>query len=99
MGKGGCVVRGENSKLNTFTWDEVKKKTGKDEKWIVINGQVYDITRWMKKHPGGARILSHFGGQDATVSAQMSDCYASCRSITCFKLMFVTSTPREHIYL
>ena len=57
----------KNEELQTYTWDEVKKRTGNGEKWIVVNGSVYDVTRWMKKHPGGAKIISHFAGQDATV--------------------------------
>lgn len=72
MGKGNCSIR-EERVLKTFTWDEVKKKTGRDEKWIVVDGNIYDVTRWMKKHPGGAKIIAHFGGQDASVS-RVSTC-------------------------
>lgn len=65
MGKGGN--NNSNLNLSSFTWDEIKKHTKRNDKWIVINGHVYDITTWQKRHPGGARIISHFSGQDATV--------------------------------
>lgn len=53
--------------MSTYTWDEVKKHTKPDDKWIVIKGLIYNISKWQKHHPGGARIISHFVGQDATV--------------------------------
>ena len=52
----------------SYSWDEIKAHTTKNEQWIVINNCVYDVTRWLRKHPGGAKIISHFVGQDASVS-------------------------------
>ena len=63
-----CISRHGVKDHKTYTWDEVKKHTCPDNKWIVIDGNVYDISRWAKKHPGGARIISHFAGDDATVN-------------------------------
>jgi cytochrome b involved in lipid metabolism len=58
----------EGDSVQFYRWDEIIKHTSGDDKWLVINGCVYDITQWQHKHPGGARIISHFAGQDATVS-------------------------------
>jgi len=65
MGKGG---RGVNGAQQEYTWDEVRKHDSTSDKWIVINDDVYNITDWAKRHPGGFRIISHYAGQDATVS-------------------------------
>jgi len=65
-----CLLSGLKKKaetLPTYTWDEISKHTGSTDKWIVIEGLVYDVSTWMKRHPGGAKIISHFGGQDTTV--------------------------------
>jgi fatty acid desaturase 2 (delta-6 desaturase) len=62
MGKGSKSIR-------MITWDEVSKHDKKDDRWLVINDQVFDVTEWSKRHPGGIRMISHFAGQDATVSA------------------------------
>jgi cytochrome b involved in lipid metabolism len=51
-----------------YTWSEVQLHTKKDDKWLVMDGQVYNITNWVGKHPGGSRVISHYAGQDATVS-------------------------------
>ncbi|KEF63562.1 uncharacterized protein A1O9_01540 [Exophiala aquamarina CBS 119918] len=34
--------------------------------WIVVNGQVYDMTDFSEEHPGGAEIIHSFGGRDAS---------------------------------
>ena len=49
-----------------------------DSKWIVIDGNIYDVTKWQKRHPGGARLISHFAGQDATVCIRQQ---TSCQFI------------------
>ncbi|XP_062973096.1 acyl-CoA (8-3)-desaturase-like [Elgaria multicarinata webbii] len=53
-----------------FTWEEVGlhsgKKNSKQERWLVIDRKVYDVTQFYRRHPGGNRVLSHYSGQDAT---------------------------------
>ena len=58
--------------LQCYTRQEVTThKTSKDC-WIIIHGEVYNITGWLKKHPGGKNILMHYAGEDATVSNYVS---------------------------
>ncbi|XP_005988035.1 acyl-CoA (8-3)-desaturase [Latimeria chalumnae] len=49
-----------------FTWEEVQQRNRREEKWLVIDRKVYDITQFCKRHPGGSRVISHYAGQDAT---------------------------------
>ena len=53
-----------------MTWEEVQQHTDRSDKWLVIDGEVYDVTRWSRKHPGGSKVISHFAGQDASVSTR-----------------------------
>lgn len=50
-----------------YTVEEIKRHNKRDDNWLMINGKVYDLSRWAKKHPGGAKILGHYAGEDATV--------------------------------
>jgi cytochrome b involved in lipid metabolism len=34
--------------------------------WVIIKGQVYDVTNFLDDHPGGAAIILKYGGKDAT---------------------------------
>lgn len=52
-----------------FTWDEVAQRSGHAaERWLVIDRKVYNISEFCRRHPGGSRVISHYAGQDATVS-------------------------------
>ncbi|KAL8603582.1 hypothetical protein ACOMHN_022534 [Nucella lapillus] len=67
MGKGGqgsLDTAGKESK--EYSWSEVQSHTDTKDRWLVIEGQVYNITSWALKHPGGRRVISHYAGQDAT---------------------------------
>ena len=72
MGK-GCKRQENGVHLQKmFTLEEIKEHDKKDDKWIVIHGKVYDISNFMKKHPGGARVIGSYGGQDATVRSNFT---------------------------
>lgn len=70
MGKGGeqgeeCSEREAQSP--SYTWEEIQKHNLRTDKWLVIERKVYNITKWVKRHPGGLRVISHYAGEDATV--------------------------------
>ena len=67
MGEGGQNVSNAHSG-RAISWEEVQKHVHRNDKWIVINNQVYDVTAWSLKHPGGSRVINHYAGQDASVS-------------------------------
>ncbi|KAF3767065.1 L-lactate dehydrogenase [Cryphonectria parasitica EP155] len=45
---------------------EVAKHKAPDSCWMVIHGRVYDVTKFLDKHPGGRAILLRQAGADAT---------------------------------
>ena len=53
-----------------YTRAEVALHKKPQDLWIIIDGKVYDVTNWLKYHPGGKKLLQHYGGEDATVSIQ-----------------------------
>lgn len=52
--------------LAEYIWEEIRTHTTPTSLWVVVNGDVLDLTSFLDKHPGGAEILLEFGGQDAT---------------------------------
>ncbi|VAW98371.1 hypothetical protein MNBD_GAMMA22-2471 [hydrothermal vent metagenome] len=53
------------SKHQSFSWQEIKKHNNHNDCWIVIEQYIYDITPWIKQHPGG-NVLAILAGEDAT---------------------------------
>lgn len=48
------------------TIEEVKKHNTEGDCWVVIHGNVYDLTEFLPDHPGGKRIiLKYAGGKEA----------------------------------
>ena len=49
----------------TFTMNEVAQHDSKEDCWAIISGDVYDLTKFINRHPGGDEILRACG-TDAT---------------------------------
>lgn len=47
-------------------YDEVRKHNTRDSCWVVINGEVYDVTSFLSDHPGGIAPILKVAGSDAT---------------------------------
>ncbi|XP_043071436.1 cytochrome b5 type B [Drosophila grimshawi] len=47
---------------------EVAERNGKNGKpvWIIYKGNVYDVTDFIKDHPGGDDVILEVAGKDAT---------------------------------
>ncbi|KAE8796469.1 Fatty acid desaturase 2-like protein [Hordeum vulgare] len=46
--------------------NELQVHAAADDLWISISGDVYDVTPWLRHHPGGEVPLITLAGQDAT---------------------------------
>ncbi|ORZ31890.1 cytochrome b5-like heme/steroid binding domain-containing protein, partial [Catenaria anguillulae PL171] len=49
-----------------LTMDEVAKHKSVDDCWTVLNGKVYNMTAYVKYHPGGVKQLMKGAGKDST---------------------------------
>mmetsp|Transcript_1622 Transcript_1622/g.3517 ORF Transcript_1622/g.3517 Transcript_1622/m.3517 type:complete len:601 (-) Transcript_1622:207-2009(-) len=54
-----------------YTLEEVAKHVTKDDCWVVLNGQVLDVTSFLKDHPGGELAILTFAGKDASAEFNM----------------------------
>lgn len=49
------------------TVDELTTHTTLQKRiWVAINGEVYDLTDFLSYHPGGAKIIMHYAGKNAS---------------------------------
>ncbi|KAI3571586.1 cytochrome b5-like heme/steroid binding domain-containing protein [Fusarium oxysporum f. sp. albedinis] len=49
-----------------YTWGEIRKHSRPTDLHLVIEGKVYDVTKFQHEHPGGEDFLLDQGGTDVT---------------------------------
>ena len=55
----------------TYTYQEISKHNKDDDCWIIINNEVYNVTKFLDEHPGGKKAIMLYGGKDATEEYEM----------------------------
>jgi len=63
-------IKNKINQQNIFTIEEIALHNTKDSLWMIIKGNVYDITTYVPSHPGGERALLKFAGRDGTENVQ-----------------------------
>ena len=54
------------SGLTKLTLEEVKKHDSGTSCWSIVYGNVFDLTKWITKHPGGAAVIRAICGKDGS---------------------------------
>jgi len=49
-----------------YSHADARAHATRDDAWVIVDGNVYDVTTWIPKHPGGDRLLLAFAGRDCT---------------------------------
>lgn len=56
----------QTPKAKVFTEEEVAKHTTETDCWLIIGGEVYDVSKYLDDHPGGSEVMMEFAGMDGT---------------------------------
>ncbi|KAL1925204.1 uncharacterized protein VTP21DRAFT_87 [Calcarisporiella thermophila] len=54
------------SEKKLLTLEDVQKHNTKDNLYIIIHNNVFDVTKFQEEHPGGEEVLLEEAGKDAT---------------------------------
>ncbi|KEY65204.1 hypothetical protein S7711_09383 [Stachybotrys chartarum IBT 7711] len=46
--------------------DVAQHKDDANGYWVIVENEVYDVSKFLDEHPGGAKILKRYAGKDAT---------------------------------
>lgn len=50
----------------TYTYAEVQQHRTAESCWVILYGNVYDVTSFLPDHPGGSKIILQLAGTEAT---------------------------------
>lgn len=50
---------------------DVAKHDKDSDCWVVIDGEVFDVTKFLDDHPGGKKAIMIYAGKDATEEFDM----------------------------
>ncbi|THW67285.1 acyl-CoA dehydrogenase NM domain-like protein [Aureobasidium pullulans] len=56
----------EYNMSGTFSKEDVQSHNKADNLWIIVDEDVYDLTKFQEEHPGGKKILQRVAGKDAS---------------------------------
>lgn len=62
----GVTNERQIARMRLYTEAQVAEHNKPDDLWLIIKGNVYDISKWAKSHPGGHLCLENMAGADAT---------------------------------
>lgn len=58
-------------KTNKISAEEVAKHKTESDCWVIVNGQVLDVTEFLPDHPGGKKAILLYAGKDASEEFNM----------------------------
>jgi len=61
------VIINMPKKQGSYSTNEVSKHNKEGDMWITIHGDVYNVTSWTNRHPGGKLVFQGCAGSDASV--------------------------------
>jgi cytochrome b involved in lipid metabolism len=73
--------------LPLVTQAELRRHTSRSSCWICLDGLVFDVTEWLRRHPGGPSVLIRRGGTD--VSREFRLIGHSARALAVARVMLI----------
>ncbi|GMI82683.1 cytochrome B5 isoform D, ARABIDOPSIS CYTOCHROME B5 ISOFORM D [Hibiscus trionum] len=52
--------------MSEYTLSQVAQHKSKKDCWLVIDGRVLNVAKFLEEHPGGEEVLIELAGKDAT---------------------------------
>ncbi|KAI0239578.1 Osmotic growth protein, partial [Massospora cicadina] len=64
-------TKGKEPELKAYSTKDVSAHNKEEDCWVIVNGKVLDVTKFMHEHPGGKKAILLYAGRDATEEFNM----------------------------
>lgn len=78
-----------------YTLEEVAQHNKDGDCWLVIDGNVYDVSNFMNDHPGGGSLLLNASGPGQDASEPFEDAEHSKSAKNQMKTMMIGTIVQE----
>eukprot|EP00296_Roombia_truncata_P007903 JP446362.1.p2 GENE.JP446362.1~~JP446362.1.p2 ORF type:complete len:346 (-),score=111.22 JP446362.1:132-1145(-) len=62
----GATPAATSATTRVFDLEEIRKHNSEKDAWVTLEGEVFDVTRFIKDHPGGKEVVLDYLGTDIT---------------------------------
>lgn len=52
--------------MQSYSYEQVSKHNNETSNWIIVDNEVFDVSKFLEFHPGGKQILLQHAGKDVT---------------------------------
>ena len=63
---GGAPAQGATATAASYTMTQVAERNTREACWTVVEREVYDVTDWIARHPGGQARIEGLCGTDGS---------------------------------
>lgn len=89
------TVEQNSGRILKVTLDEVKKHNTIDDMWMIYRSKVFNVTPYVKFHPGGPDELKKGAGKDASSLVQKYHAWVNVESMLAKCLVGVVVEPES----
>ncbi|KAI9005040.1 hypothetical protein DFJ74DRAFT_692377 [Hyaloraphidium curvatum] len=61
------------AELRTISREEIAANNHRKSCWLIIHGNVYDVTKYLDEHPGGEEVMLEVSGDSSEASDAFDD--------------------------
>jgi cytochrome b involved in lipid metabolism len=50
--------------VRSYSWEDIRKHDKENDAWVVMDGEVFDVSKFLNEHPGGSSVVLPSLGTD-----------------------------------
>eukprot|EP01083_Nonionella_stella_P094924 266450_1 len=95
--KCSAIDDGNFVKSQVYTLEELAKHNKEGDIWIAIDGEVFDVSEWVDRHPGGKLVVIAVAGKDVSLPFTTTHPPWVVNMLPKFKIGVLADSPKSSL--